>query len=386
MITAKLVQRMLVRTASYHVDLAEDGRRGLELILDNHYDILLIDNDMPLLDGFELLRELQRRDIDAPAIMITGAGDEKTAVSALKTGCKDYIIKDGDGSFLHLLPAVISQVLNQKRSEALLEAKNLENQRLLQELQEANQRLEKINNLKNEVMGIATHDLRSPLSAILGAVSLLADDESMSPSQKEILTICINAGEQAINMIDGLLDPTNLDSGEITLQQIEADLAIIVLESAAIHQDAAHAKDIELCLECDKNVLGIVDVFRLRELVDNLLSNAIKYSPRGKSIWLKTCLRDHSPCIVVRDEGPGFSEEDRHLLYQRYQRLSAQPTGNEASTGLGLSIVKRIVELHDAEIELVSAPGEGAEFIVTFPPLPGLATELSGSNQSPTLS
>lgn len=365
-ISAKLVQRKLQRSTNIQVDLAENGKEGLAKIASKQYDIMLLDNDMPQLGGVELMQELESREIYLPVIMITGAGDEITAVNALRAGCRDYIIKDSDGSFLHLLPAVISQVLRQERADQMLEAKNRENQRLLEELKETNTRLERINDLKNEVMEIATHDLRSPLTAIIMAAEAMESHE-MDEAAREMLEVCQNSSQQALNLIDSLLNASCLDSGELPILCERANFSNLTLEVVRTQHTAASRKQIKIDVQCEDEVIGMVDTFRFRELVDNLLSNAIKYSEPGSTVTVRTYYHDHRPSISVKDHGPGFTDEDRRNLYKRFQRLSAKPTANEPSSGIGLSIIKRITELHDADIELISSPGKGAEFIVSFP-------------------
>jgi two-component system sensor histidine kinase/response regulator len=125
--------------------------------------------------------------------------------------------------------------------------------------------------------------------------------------------------------------------------------------------------------EPEAAVRGNVDPSAVEQVLDNLLSNATKFSNRGGTVEISVRRDDGArpPAVVlsVRDDGPGFSEEDREHLFERFVRLSARPTGGEPSTGLGLSIAKRLVELMGGEIALVSSPGQGAEFVVTLPAL-----------------
>lgn len=365
---ARLVKRSLERRPGFAVDLAEDGQRGLELSLASEYDLLLVDNDMPEVGGLELVRALRARGSRVPIIMITGAGDERTAIEALKSGCKDYIVKDGDGSFLHLLPAVIDQVLSQAEAERLLAERNRENQRLLAELLETNKQLKKLNELKNEVLGIAAHDLRNPITAIVTAISyLMGVEDDASSRRHEMLDICRKSSRQALNMIDELLNPNRLESGELELRRESLELADLVCEVVQLNRANADRKRIAVEFVAEREVRGSVDPFRFRELADNILSNAIKYSPPGSTVTARVFRDGARACVAVRDEGPGFTDEDLPHLYKRFRRLSARPTANEPSTGLGLSIVKRIADLHGAEIRLDSSPGRGSEFVVSFP-------------------
>ncbi len=366
-IGAAIVKRSLERRPEFLVDLAENGEEGLKLASAYAYHIVLVDHDMPGMGGIELVRILRERNNFVPAIMVTGAGDEATAINALRSGCKDYIIKDGDGSFLHLLPAVIDQVLKQEAAERMLEQKNRENQRLLAELLESNKQLKRLNELKNEVLGIAAHDLRSPMSAILAAVNYLMEmEENRNSRRYSMLGICRSSSNQALNMIDELLNPERLVTGEIELMPRPAKMGELVQEVIDLNKQNAQAKGIEIHFSQEPDLVGIVDPFRFRELADNLLSNAIKYSPWGSTVRVSVFSHPGGACLEIKDEGPGFTPEDKRHLYKRFCRLSARPTGNEPSTGLGLSIVKKIADLHNATIELVSEPGLGAAFSLTF--------------------
>lgn len=367
-IGAGLVKRSLERREGFRVDLAENGRVGLEFAAAHDYDVLLVDNDMPEMGGLELVRALRESGNMVPAIMITGAGNERTAINALKSGCKDYIVKDVDGTFLHLLPAVVDQVLKQEEAERVLEATNRENQRLLGELLEANKRLKKLNELKNEVFDIAAHDLRNPMASIVTAVGfLIAEEEDETSRRYEMLDICRKSSKQALNMIDELLNPKRLESGDLELRLESLELSGIVREVVELNQSNADRKGIVVEFSPEPGLRGRVDPFRFRELADNILSNAIKYSPKGSTVRVRSFREEDRACLAIRDQGPGFTEDDRQHLYERFRRLSARPTANESSTGLGLSIVKKIADLHQADIRLDSAPGEGSEFIVAFP-------------------
>jgi signal transduction histidine kinase len=135
-----------------------------------------------------------------------------------------------------------------------------------------------------------------------------------------------------------------------------------------IYQEKARQKDISLCLEHAESVLlfnGDETVFR--QITENLISNAVKYSPVGKHVAVRCFRQNEHAVIEIQDQGPGFTEEDKQKLFQRFQKLSARPTGGEHSTGLGLSIVHKLVQLLNGTIECISEAGNGATFRVTFP-------------------
>jgi signal transduction histidine kinase len=141
-----------------------------------------------------------------------------------------------------------------------------------------------------------------------------------------------------------------------------------VTQVAATNRPLADRKDQKLKVSAPKPVTAVGDHDRLAEAVDNLVSNAIKYSPKGAEIEVKVAATKNSASIRITDQGPGLTREDMSRLFGRFQRLSAQPTAGESSTGLGLSIAKRIVELHGGTIEAASeGGGKGATFEILLP-------------------
>ena len=233
-------------------------------------------------------------------------------------------------------------------------------------------RLQRANAFKREILGTVAHDLRNPLSVIIGRAEMLermlADsNHSVANTQAQIKHIH-NAADRLTDMVESLITDAMADELNITIRREPVDLATIVKDVAEANQPLAAKKHqlIEVSaptgkpIECDGD--------RIREAIDNLISNAIKYSPIGGRIELSLDLQADGAHIRVKDEGPGMSEKDISRLYGRFQRLSAKPTGGESSIGLGLSIVKRIIDLHGGAIGAESAgPGLGTTFTLTLP-------------------
>ncbi|WP_162909602.1 ATP-binding protein [Aggregatilinea lenta] len=232
-----------------------------------------------------------------------------------------------------------------------------------------NQELTRLNELKNTFLGIAAHDLRSPLGVIQMALNFLMDfHDSLSVSERD--TILQDAEAQVLsmlNMIDELLDITQIEAGEMELVKGTIDLADFLVEAVADHNRMAASKGSYVVL--DDLPTGTIegDPFRLRQVIDNLLSNAVKFSPPGATVRVWAEPQPDAWRINVQDEGPGVSEEDRKRLFQNFARLSARPTGGERSTGLGLAITRRLVEQHNGTIDVESLSGGGAIFWFTLP-------------------
>src|SRR6202000_1100475 len=173
-------------------------------------------------------------------------------------------------------------------------------------------------------------------------------------------------------MVDHLISDAMADAFDITIRRAPVDLAALVTEAAAANQPSAANKQQAISVPAPPNVVTMCDADRMREAIDNLMSNAIKYSPIGGKITVVVSHEQNNTVIRIADQGAGLSPEDLGRLFGRFQRLSAKPTAGESSTALGLSIVKRIIDMHGGQVTADSAgPGQGSTFTVTLPAAEG---------------
>lgn len=243
--------------------------------------------------------------------------------------------------------------------------------RLLKEVQDTNEELKRLNDKKNEFLGFAAHDLRSPLSAILGHIDLLLQDIregaiDTASAIKDLETV-YHSAKQMVQLITDLLDISAIESGKINLDMRPNNLITILDECERIHHKAAQQKNINLNILKDPLPEISFDKERIFEVVDNLLSNAIKYSYPGGQVTVYCELKDSALITHIKDSGQGLSEEDQREIFTSFKRLSSKPTAGESSTRLGLAIVKKIVELHGGKVWLVSQKGAGSTFSFSLP-------------------
>src|SRR6201995_1511571 len=235
-------------------------------------------------------------------------------------------------------------------------------------------RLQRANGFKNEILGTVAHDLKNPLGVILGRTEMLTELISTSAS-KESVTAQIehirDATKRLTSMVDHLISDAMADAFDITIRREPVDVAALVSEVTDANQPSATNKQQTIKVSAPPTFVTMCDADRMREAIDNLISNAIKYSPIGGRIALLVTHDDAHTVIRVTDEGPGLSPEDLGRLFGRFQRLSAKPTAGESSTGLGLSIVKRIIDMHGGKVIADSAgPGQGSTFAIVLPATP----------------
>ncbi len=259
-----------------------------------------------------------------------------------------------------------------KRTAQLLAAKErLENQ---------SERLKRANSFKGEVLGTVAHDLKNPLGVILGRAEILKELLSKTPLSEKQASDQIEHIRQSARrltaMVEDLIADARADAVDISVRSYTLDLGVLVSEVSEHNRKLAAGKDQELQVAVEPGVNVEGDTERLREAVDNLISNAVKYSPLGGRIDVSLTRSDGEALIRVADDGPGLSPEDEDRVFGRFQRLSAKPTGGESSTGLGLSIAKRIVDLHKGRIFVESCgPSGGAVFAIALPLLDKMDAE-----------
>jgi len=237
-------------------------------------------------------------------------------------------------------------------------------------------RLQRANGFKNEILGTVAHDLKNPLGVILGRTEMLTELISTGAPRETVLPQIDHirdATKRLTTMVDHLISDAMADAFDITIRREPVDVAALAGEVAEANQPLAVNKQQIITVSAPPNIVTMCDTDRIREAIDNLVSNAIKYSPIGGKISVLVAHETGNTLIRVVDEGAGLSPEDLGRLFGRFQRLSAKPTAGESSTGLGLSIVKRIIDMHGGEVTANSdGPGKGSTFTIVLP-----ATEMS---------
>ena len=334
---------------------ADDGITALERIRQDpdKIDLVISDLHMAKMNGDELCRRI-RTDLmmkTLPVIILSVDNDKKTTIELFKAGATDYLYKP----FIHEeLLARIHAHLKQEKMKKVLKKNIIE--------------LQALDKMKNDFLAVCSHDLRSPLSGILGYTELLML-EIENKSHLETLKDILSSGEELLLLINDILDLSRAEAERQEMGMAEIEPGEII--SACIHslEPAASLKHISLTMV---NKIGKTQIMgnksALSRIFNNLITNAVKFTPKGGQVSVTLKLQDDgSLAISVMDNGIGIPQNKIHDLFTRYSRVSRRGTAGEKSTGLGLAIAKELVQHHNGTITVKSREGKGSIFKVSFP-------------------
>ncbi len=332
----------------YEVIEALDGLEAMAILKgDDPPRIAVLDWMMPGLDGVEICSMLQ----DEPGalmiytILLTSKSNKEDVMHALDRGAHDFLSK----------PVHVGEL----RSRIAVGKR----------LVEAHDRLRELDRQKDRFMGMAAHDLRNPLGYIITMTEMLTDENfaHLHEKQDQYLETMRQTAITMQNMVNDLLDVASIRSGTLKIKKRPASIIKVIKNSIRLLEQAAHNKEIKITTKFTTDTEFLFDPERIGQLVDNLLSNAIKFSPPGSEILVSANQGEHLVQVNVADQGPGLTDKDQQHLFGEFQPLSAKPTGNEKSTGLGLTIASKIIEVHAGTIQADNLPEGGACFSFTLP-------------------
>lgn len=235
------------------------------------------------------------------------------------------------------------------------------------EILQKNEELLSLNNEKNNLIGIVAHDLKSPLNQMKGLLSLIKLNTGLDAETQQYIGMIESSTKRLTDMIGKILDVEAIDAKKANVSIETINLTELLQNVVSRFEYSGKQKKIDLIASIEKDVLISADRMYTEQVFENLVSNAIKFSPLEKKVYVNLVKKGDVAVGEVRDEGPGINDEDKKKLFGKYQKLSARPTGNEISTGLGLSIVKKFVDAMNGEIWCESEFGKGASFFVKLP-------------------
>jgi two-component system sensor histidine kinase/response regulator len=326
---------------------ASDGATALKRVALRMPDLILLDLLMPGMNGFEVCLQLKLNPEwkEIPVIFLSAADDKDLIVRALNSGGVDYITK----------PFNQAELISRVRTQLALKT--------------ARDRLKQLLEDKDEVLGMLAHDLINHLVGMNMSAGLLCRQTTHSKDERmtQLAENILRTSGQSLAFVKDFLANSKTDHG-FTLKPTTVNLADFAAAAIEQYQVVAGQKKIKIQTDFPAEaVIALADFLALDQILNNLISNALKFSPPDKRIFVSVRSAGNRVECVVRDEGPGFTVEDKEKMFRRYGRLSARPTGGEPSTGLGLSIVRKLVQAMDGELLCESNPGQGAAFIIRLP-------------------
>jgi signal transduction histidine kinase len=255
--------------------------------------------------------------------------------------------------------------LKQKNLVISLQGKEIEKQ--LRELEQSSEQMKELVQEKQQIIGVVSHDLKGPFNRIFALVHLMnLSTENLTEDQIDYLNKIHQISADGLRMVRNLLDNRMMEDIGFDLAHEKINLATLLGSMIKNYQVLAEKKGIHFHFESPPQVILLSDKVYLTRAFENLISNALKFSRSGENVSVSITESAERIFVSIQDEGPGISEADQSKLYQKLQRLSARPTGGESSTGLGLWIVKTIIDKMEGSIECKSVEGKGTTFTITL--------------------
>lgn len=344
----RLFLSSLLHRQMFQVEDFPDAESALEYIEKNDdVSMVVIDYALPGMDGIELTKRI-RETYDKNELVIIGlssVSDEMLTPRYIKSGANEFITKPFG------LEAFFSRINHQA------------------EVFESIRALRQANEIKNQFLGMAAHDLRTPINSIRGLTSMLTGGMcgELTGEQKEIVGYIGEANDQMNGLVSDLLDVSVIEAGKLQLKKLMWSLKSVVEERVRIQGFAARRKGIQVASDLSALPDFEFDRGRIAQVLDNLLSNSIKFSPKNGLVSVAMRIEGDEALVCVTDQGEGIPPGEAQFLFNSFQKTSVQPTDGEPSTGLGLAIVKKIVNNHGGRVWAESEYGNGATFCFTLP-------------------
>lgn len=384
------VDRMAVRRALLKTDLdvdlseAEDGETALSILKTHQFDCIFVDYLLPDQDGLALAKQLQQLQVDAPFVVLTGQGDEQIAVEVMKAGAADYLSKHRISPTT--LARTIRRAIRLHRAEHAVQAANqklqVTNDQLRQQndelahqraqIEAQNQELIKAYRLKSEFIATISHELRTPMNAIMGFSQLLLRQypDPLSDQQLDMVQRIFDNSRNLLTMVNEVLDFSKIEANRIELHPENFQLSVLILSTVQELQALAFEKKLTLAAKIPESLQSLQltnDPESLRRVLVNLISNAIKFTEVGEVTLQLQLLNPDQIEISVVDTGIGIAPEQLGTIFDPFCQGDQSLTRHHSGTGLGLAITESLVKAMQGHISVTSQRGVGSTFSVQLP-------------------
>lgn len=347
-------------TPAHAVMQAPGGLEALALFERQRVDLVLLDLVMPGLDGLEVCRRLKKLAADryVPVILLTGHADQEHRNAALEAGADDFLGKPFDRRELLLRVRAFLRLHDQ---DAQIRAQDEQLRAQLQDLQQ-------LQGLKDELFSLIVHDVRNPLTGVIGFVDLLRGLLPESETRlRKYADKALEGARKVEEVLGSVLEVQRLESGEWVLQRASTQLRGLIEDAIESISGAASANGIHLVLESTCDPALSLDRALVRRSIENLLANAVKYSPRGTAVDVSLREEPDTIEVVVADRGPGIPEPLKGVLFQKFGSVEAHSGRARRGHGLGLHLVKLVASAHGGSVSARDRSGGGSDFVLRLP-------------------
>lgn len=407
---ALLLQEILV-DHHFSVTIAKDGLDGVQKLKDSLPDLIISDIEMPQMNGYDFCKHLKSNEKykNIPVILLTNLTDPLDVIKGMDCGADSFLTKpcksdllfstiqntieniqlknqnvqekisfffNGHTHSLNINKVQITELLLSTYASAI--QKNLELEKtyhqlhtMHEELKSNHTQLKELNEQKNQLLGMAAHDLKNPLAVISGFSQIILNKAKEAVDENKIHQMIERIHESSTFMsgiIDDFLDYSTIESGTLTLHLSEIDLPELIQKDLLLLESLAHKKGVKLLFNYKSPTRKIYcDPNKILQVVNNLISNGIKFSHPQGTLEISIIPSDKDVTICVKDSGIGMSQEALNNLFQPFSKLKTKGTAGEKGTGLGLAIAHKIVLAHGGKIWVESKLGNGSCFYVSIP-------------------
>ncbi|BAY96598.1 response regulator receiver sensor signal transduction histidine kinase [Tolypothrix tenuis PCC 7101] len=387
----RMAVRRALKQAGVSMELSEVGvcNDAISTLKTTTYDCVFLDYRLPDADGLTLIQKLRALEIKVPIVVLTGQGDDQIAVELMKAGATDYLSKAKVSAEIlaqvlrnairvhraEMQAALAHQQLKESNEQLLRKNQELERQR--QQIHLQNLRLLEASRLKSQFLATISHELRTPMNAIIGFSQILLRPKfgQLTNQQKDMVERILNNGKHLLMLLNEVLDFSKLEAGRFELKPEWVDLPKIIDATVAEVSSLAEVKNLSLSVQIDlENPLIFNDSSRIQQILVNLLSNAIKFTESGNIGVEVSQLPTDSIAITVRDTGIGIASRDFKLIFEAFRQVDQSITRKYPGTGLGLAIVDSLVKMMNGKIILKSLLGVGSMFRIELPRQIALST------------
>lgn len=332
----------------FDVDVAETGEEALKVIKSKPLDIVLLDNKLPGIQGVEVLEYINQQNIDVVVVMITSYASLELAVKATRKGAYDFVPKPFTPKELRASVETITKQLFLRRMTKKLNTEGRQ--------------------VRFQFLSVLSHELKSPLNAIEGYLKMMQEKKygEQITEYMEMIDRSLHRLQGMRNLIMDMLDFTRIESGKKKRKIEPVSLCEIIQYSIEAFQPLAIQKDVDVYLNCNEKITLDADRQELEIVCNNLISNAVKYNKVGGRVDIDLKKDNGRVIMAVSDTGIGMEPEDTKRLFEDFVRIKSKETKDISGSGLGLSIVKKVLDLYGASVSVDSQPGEGSCFTVVF--------------------